>query len=132
MDENSKAVGYKRPPAHGRFQPGRSGNPNGRPKHVRNFASDLRDELGEPIEFRESGKPLIISKQRALAKTLIKIALEGEPRAMAILVAFCGRAFGGADEQDVESPEDREIMKAWSAPSAKTKPTPPSPQQGKE
>jgi hypothetical protein len=33
------AVGYKKLPQHSRFQPGRSGNPRGRQKGVRNLAT---------------------------------------------------------------------------------------------
>ncbi len=40
-------VGYGKPPRHTRFQPGRSGNPRGRPKDTKNLKTDLIEELAE-------------------------------------------------------------------------------------
>jgi hypothetical protein len=38
-------VGYKKPPRHSRFQPGKSGNPRGKQKGVRNFGTDVKRTL---------------------------------------------------------------------------------------
>ena len=42
-------VGFGRPPVHTRFQTGRSGNPNGRPKGIRNLATALEKELNARV-----------------------------------------------------------------------------------
>ena len=55
-DNGDDDVGYKRPPKHTRFQPGRSGNAAGRRKHDRNFKTDLMEELREMIVIRENGR----------------------------------------------------------------------------
>ena len=38
-------VGYKKPPKHGRFRKGRSGNAKGRPKGGKNLKTELMEEL---------------------------------------------------------------------------------------
>jgi len=46
-------VGYKKPPQHSRFQPGRSGNPRGKQKGVRNLGSDVKRTLEVPVRLNE-------------------------------------------------------------------------------
>ena len=115
MDNNnhSDSVGYKQPPKGRQFQPGNSGNPSGRPKGVRNFKTDLREELIESISIREGGRDISISKQRALIKRLVASAIEGDARSIATLMSFCARAFGDDNDDQQQAPEDREIVQAF-------------------
>jgi Family of unknown function (DUF5681) len=117
---NTAPVGHKRPPKERQFQPGQSGNPNGRPKGTRNFKTDLREELSECISIREGDRDISISKQRALIKRLVASAIEGDARSIATLMSFCARAFGDDDEdRQPEAPEDQEIMHAFGKRRAK-------------
>jgi hypothetical protein len=84
-------VGYGKPPRATQFKPGRSGNPKGRPKGSRNLATDLAAELGEHITVREEGHSRRISKQRALIKSLMARALQGDVRATAAMLALYAR-----------------------------------------
>ena len=84
-------VGYGKPPKTTRFKKGKSGNPRGRPKGSLNLATDLTAELGEHITVREDGRPRKVSKQRALIKSLMAKALQGDIRAMASLLALYAR-----------------------------------------
>jgi Family of unknown function (DUF5681) len=92
-------VGYGKPPKVKQFKRGRSGNPKGRPKGSRNLATDLAAELDEPITVREDGRSRRISKQRALIKSLMAKALQGDVRATAAMLALYARVI-------TETPDD--------------------------
>ncbi|MDD3012279.1 MAG: DUF5681 domain-containing protein [Candidatus Gastranaerophilales bacterium] len=90
-NNNNYEVGYKRPPTEHQFKPGHSGNAKGRPKLIKEFKTDLREELEEIIIVQEGGKSKPITKQRALIKKLIFKALGGElgaQKALTSLIAF--------------------------------------------
>ena len=104
-------VGWGKPPEHTRFAKGRSGNPKGRPKGTKNFASDLREELTEPIAVKEGGVTKRITKQRAIIKRLLQRALEGDPRALSTTASLARTEL--ADEIAASpdlSAEDDEIL----------------------
>jgi hypothetical protein len=117
-------VGYKKPPLKTRFKPSESGNPKGRPRGVRNFKSDLRDELHQLVPVRD-GDGERISKQRAFIRVMIGAALEGDMRAATILSTLCARAFAGDAEEAAKTdvaPEDRQILNAFVARELKRRP----------
>jgi hypothetical protein len=103
-------VGYGRPPVSTRFQPGRSGNLNGRPKGTRNLRTELADELAETIEVK--GSPAV-TKLRAVVATLVRKAIEGDARAISTLVATCATLLpddhGGEESLTAE---DEELLQA--------------------
>jgi hypothetical protein len=119
-EDKADAVGYRQPPKDRQFRRGQSGNLNGRPKGVRNFKTDLREELSESISIREGSRNISITKQRALIKRLVGSAIDGDARSIATLMSFCARAFGDDDEdRQPEAPEDQEIMHAFGKRRAK-------------
>jgi Family of unknown function (DUF5681) len=116
QNNGNAGVGYKRPPQHSRFQPGQSGNPRGRRKNVRNFKTDLLDELREQIPIRENGRERKISKQRAFIKALVAAAIKGDMRATTALVSFCTRSLDAQAEEDVSAapaPEEIDIIETF-------------------
>jgi hypothetical protein len=117
MDDDG-TVGYKRPPRRTQFKPGQSGNPSGKAKGLRSMAAELRDILGEEIAFAADGSIKTMSKQRALASSLINSAIEGDLRATAIVMAHLTRGAPKTDAVDdeadfsaVEAHERRRVKK---------------------
>jgi hypothetical protein len=117
MTNNDDEIGYKRPPKRTQFRPGQSGNPAGRRKNVRNFKSDLMEELREMIIIRENGRERKISKQRAFIKALVAAAIKSDVRAINAVVA-CTRNFDSGVEDQVTptvDTEDLDILEAFVA-----------------
>ena len=101
-------VGYGKPPKATQFKKGKSGNPRGRPKGSLNLATDLTAELGENITIREDGRARKVSKQRALIKSLMAKALQGDVRATASVLALYARVITEPlpdDNQPIEADE---------------------------
>jgi hypothetical protein len=80
-------IGYKKPPRDKQFQPGQSGNPNGRPKKVPTFMDAIQKELRSLVTLHEGGKRRKISKLHAIAKQQTNKAVNGDNRATALVVS---------------------------------------------
>jgi len=84
-------VGYRRPPASGRFRPGTSGNPRGRPKGSRNFITLLEQELNKTISVTENGRKRKLTRLQAIVKRMVSSALNGDQRALLNLLEIMRR-----------------------------------------
>jgi hypothetical protein len=100
-------IGYGKPPKSGQFKRGRSGNPKGRPKGSQKLATDLAAELNEQITVRESRR---VSKQRALIKSLMAKALQGDVRANAAVLALYARVITDLPDDDDRFVEENELQ----------------------
>jgi len=79
-------VGYGRPPRQTRFEPGRSGNPRGRPNRSKNLATLLSEALREPAIVTENGRRRKVSKRQAVIKQLVNRSARGDLKAMQMLL----------------------------------------------
>jgi len=70
-------VGYGRPPVATRFRKGVSGNPRGRPKGSRNFATIVAATLGERLTITENGRRKRITKLEAAVNVARQSGWEG-------------------------------------------------------
>ncbi|MDR1696113.1 MAG: DUF5681 domain-containing protein [Endomicrobium sp.] len=81
-------VGYKNPPKHSQFKKGSSGNPYGRPKGDKNFATIFGEALNEKITVKQkNGKEKIITKKQAIATQLTNKAVTGDQKAAGMVIA---------------------------------------------
>ena len=83
----SYEVGRGRPPRATRWRPGQSGNPKGRPKGAKSLSRHLKEALDRTIAIQERGKNRKITTREAIAITLVKRALQGDPKALSYLLA---------------------------------------------
>jgi Family of unknown function (DUF5681) len=132
-DEVGK-VGYKRPPVHTRFQPGKSGNPRGRQKGVRNFAADVKHSLEIPVTVNEKGRPKRVSTQVAVILRAREKALKGDARPLEMYLGLArmhnnddpsGRS-GGLEMTS----EDQAILDAYAEEIRSRKPAGAEPEPG--
>jgi hypothetical protein len=117
MSSSDNEIGYGKPPKHTRFKKGQSGNPKGRPKGVKNFTTDLREELQERIVVREGPNTFRISKQRAIIKTLTAKTLKGDSRALTTVINVIVRLLldpaDHAGAEELLNEEERELYAAF-------------------
>ena len=109
--DDGGGTGYRKPPMHTRFQPGQSGNPNGRPKGARNFLTEIREELNSPVDWSEGGRRVRITKQRAIVKSFIAKAIEGDIRAITALLSHVTPAVD--DDGETLSPEEQKLLEEF-------------------
>lgn len=99
MAEDRRAkVGYKNPPQESQFKPGQSGNPSGKRKGLKSLATELQEILSETVAFTSEGAIKTMSKQRALASSLVDAAISGDLRATAIVMSHVARASERIDD----------------------------------
>ena len=72
-------VGYGKPRSHGRFKPGQSGNPKGRPKGAKNksptlheerLKSSVLEEAYRTIKVNDGDKPVSLHPFASLSRTI--------------------------------------------------------------
>lgn len=87
-DQPEYEVGFQKPPKHTQWEPGQSGNPNGRPKKTKDFEKLLDIELSKEISITEGGRKVNLPKRQVLLKSLVNDALKGDLRATKLLLPY--------------------------------------------
>lgn len=111
-------VGYGKPPLHSQFQPGRSGNPAGRRKGVRNLKTDVIRTLSTPLKVKEGGRTRIKSTQEAALLMLREKALRGDARALDGLLELARHFNNDLGTEGSNQPlpaDDQQILAAYLA-----------------
>lgn len=103
--EATYAVGYKKPPKHTQFKPGRSGNPRGRPKGAKGLNTMARELLTQKVAVRTAAGEKKMSRMEATLQKLHELAMKGNPRAIAEMLKLYANA---VPDQRHDAPDERE------------------------
>jgi Family of unknown function (DUF5681) len=104
MDDGK--VGYKRPPKATQFKPGKTGNARGRPKGSRKLDADLVEMLSQVMTVREGGKTRRISRQEAILRRLLSQALQGDEKAIKLILSMRTKVDATRQAADQQPEED--------------------------
>ena len=97
------AVGYGRPPTSSQFQPGQSGNPQGRPKGVHNASSMARDALERTINVKVKRAWRKMTVRKAAYLRLAERAVAGDAKALDYLLSLESEEHPpGSDQAETE------------------------------
>jgi uncharacterized protein DUF5681 len=102
-EEPAEKVGPGKPPRHTRFKPGQSGNPKGRPKGSKNFATILQQQLTKKITITVDGKPRRMTVQEVIARRLATDSMKGTTKAMELLIRLTSAKSDESAGKDVAS-----------------------------
>jgi Family of unknown function (DUF5681) len=107
----SYSVGYGKPPKEHRFQPGQSGNRNGRPKGTKNTLTLLREILDRKIEVRSGSTVRNITVREAMLTRFAESALKGDTKSAAFLLQRYDMPETPQEHADnVTTPEEQELI----------------------
>jgi len=113
-DKDPYEVGFGKPPRSRQFKPGQSGNPDGRPRGSKNFATAIEQELVTRITITENGRRRRISKREVIAKHLVNKAASGDLKAIPLLLSEARAHQSNPAEADpdqvFDTPGDRKVL----------------------
>ena len=118
-DNGDERLGYCRPPAKHRFQKGKSGNPKGRPKKSKNFATIVDKALDAEGFIVEGDKRRRVSKRGALGLNLVGKGLVLHPRALPPLMQHIQRQDDKLEEKQAQEQsqglvdDDEDLMRRF-------------------
>lgn len=112
-DADNYQIGYRKPPRHGQFKPGQSGNPRGRKKGSRGLKTDLHAELNRIVEVKVGKYAFKGTTQQLMLRTLALLAANGNLKASGQLVPLILNLFGAEDRRTDKrtlSPQDQAVL----------------------
>jgi hypothetical protein len=110
-------VGYRRPPRHGRFTKGQSGNPKGRPKGSANAKTIVARVISEKVTLRDGDKARDVTKLEGLLQAHLVKAIKGDARSASLVIGLVTKLGLLADTENemsaALSEEDHAILQDY-------------------
>lgn len=117
-----RTIGYGRPPTQHQFQPGRSGNPKGRPRGAKSSTTIIRELMLRKIEVREHGKTRKVTVFEAVLLRTFENALKGDPKTVGFVLKLYNEINGTEPTAAIALPEhDQKILEEFTHSILKTK-----------
>ena len=113
MAKNSSGedgIGYGRPPAHGRFKPGQSGNPRGRPRGSKNTVTRLNEILEKTVVVGKGKSKRRMTNEDAMLEKWVEKAIAGDPKARKDLMEYREKKGPSETSPQKASPEAKIIV----------------------
>jgi len=95
-------VGDKKPPMHGQFKPGVSGNPKGRPKGSVNLRTRVNQQLRQMVTVTRNGRSVKMRKGDLIALQIVDSAAKGDLKAALLAVRLDDEASIAASNSSIE------------------------------
>jgi Family of unknown function (DUF5681) len=111
-----ECIGYRQPPKHSRFQPGRSGNPRGRPPGVKSLADIVRKIVGQKVTVTENGRARRVPRLEAILLRAAGEASRGDAPALRLLLQLTeryGESAHTSTERENLAAEDLVILRRY-------------------
>lgn len=109
-------VGYGKPPRANQFQPGKSGNPKGRPKGAHGMKTIMREKLKKKQAIKVNGKEQVGTRLENVFETLTLRAGAGDLKAQSKIIELYLMLFGPDDEGSENkrlSAHDQQLLEEW-------------------
>jgi hypothetical protein len=115
MSDTDDKVGYGRPPKRSRFKKGGIGNPRGRPKGHKNFATQFIEAVNETVPITLEGRQVRVTKLQATIHAMVDKGTKGDDRSMVQVLDRVAELEARAEEAEraqapVFTDADREII----------------------
>jgi len=102
---NDYDIGFGKPPKESQFKPGRSGNPKGRQKKIKNITGDLYAVLNEKVLIKDGRGSRKITKLQAYLLQLANKAASGDLKAGKELMRLHQAVDVGHLEEVIKAPK---------------------------